>query len=73
MLNGTQYPVSVCKATDEPTTSRNFKLNTPYNYKGNLVYMTPNQWLQVDKFIVNGQIFSALEVAQKELGKIATI
>ena len=73
VLNGTQYPVSTCKVIDEPTTSRNFKLNTPYNHKENLVYMTPNQWLQVDELIVNDQTTSALEVAQKELGTIPTI
>ena len=73
VLNGTQYPVSTCKVIDEPTTSRNFKLNTPYNHKENLIYMTPNQWLQVDELIVNDQTTSALEVAQKELGTIPTI
>lgn len=73
VLNGTQYPVAACQAIDEPTTSRNFKLNTPYNLKGKLVYMTPNQWLQVDELIVNDQPSAALEVAQKELGEIAAI
>ena len=73
VLNDTQYPVSACQAIDEPTTSRNFKLNTPYDCKGNLVFMTPNQWLQVDQLIVDGESYPALELAQKELGEIAKI
>ena len=72
-LNGTQYPISACTAIDEPTTSRNFKLNTPYNCKGSLVYMTPNQWLQIDELTVDDKATSGLEVALKELGELREI
>ncbi|MEN8848275.1 MAG: formyltransferase family protein [Akkermansiaceae bacterium] len=72
-LNGTQYPVSSCTAIDEPTTSRNFKLNTPYNCQGNLVYMTPNQWLQIDELIQDDNPCPGLEVARKELGELREI
>ena len=70
---GTQYSIASCVAIDEPTTSRNFKLNTPYDYKGNLVYMTPNQWLQVDELTVDEKTVSGLEIAKKELGEIREI
>ncbi|MBT8044728.1 MAG: hypothetical protein KJO79_07235 [Verrucomicrobiae bacterium] len=73
VLNGTQFPISGCSAIDEPTTSRNFKLNTPYECNGALVYMTPNQWLQIDELLVDGQPQSGLLVAQKELEKLPKI
>ncbi len=73
VLNGTQYVVSSCQAIDESTTSRNFKLYTPYDFQGNLVFMTPNQWLQVDELIVDEKPRPGLGVAQKELGEIRKI
>lgn len=73
VLNGTQYPVYECQAIDEPTTSRNFKLNTPYECNGKLVYMTPNKWLQVDQLMLDSEPHPALELAQKELEKISKI
>jgi len=73
VLNGKQFPIADCSAVDEPTTSRNFKLNTPYECKGNLVYMTPNQWLQVDLLTDGNEASSGLDVAKKELGEIAKI
>ncbi len=73
VLNGKQFPIAECSAIDEPTTSRNFKLNTPYECNGNLVYMTPNQWLQVDLVTVSDEARSGLDVAKKELGEIARI
>ena len=73
ILNGTQYPVYECTAIDEPTTSRNFKLNTPYECNGNLVYMTPNKWLQIDQLTVDGDHHSGLELAQKEIDKLTKI
>ena len=73
VLNGTQYPVCACSAIDEPTTSRNFKLRAPYDCNGKLVYMTPNQWFQVDQVLVDGEPQPGLEVAQKELGEVQKI
>ena len=73
VLNGEQYPISKCTAIDEPTTSRNFKLATPYECNGSLVYMTPNQWLQVDELTVDGESHSGLEVAVKALGEVHKI
>lgn len=73
VLNGEQFVIAECTAIDEPTTSRNFKLNTPYECNGNLVYMTPNQWLQVDLVTVEGEACSGLETAKKALGEIAKI
>lgn len=73
VLGDTQYPVSACSAIDEPTTSRNFKLNTPYECNGQLVFMTPNQWLQVDELLLDGQSHPGLELAKKELGEISKI
>ena len=73
VLNGEQYPVSQCVAIDEPTTSRNFKLNTPYECQGNLVYMTPNQWLKIDELLVNDEATPALPLAKKVLGDLLEI
>ena len=73
VLNGTQYPVAGCSAIDEPTTSRNFKLCTPYECNGKLVYMTPNQWLQVDLLLVDGEAQPGLQVAQKEVDELKKI
>ena len=73
VLGDTQYPVSACSAIDEPTTSRNFKLNTPYECNGQLVFMTPNQWLQVDELLLDAQSHPGLELAKKELGEISKI
>lgn len=73
ILNGTKYSVSKCTAIDEPTTSRNFKLNTPYECHGNLVYMTPNQWLQIDLLTLNGEPHSGLQLAEKELDELPKI
>ena len=73
VLGDTQYPVSACSAIDEPTTSRNFKLNTPYECNGQLVFMTPNQWLQVDELLLDDQSHPGLELAKKELGEISKI
>ena len=73
LLNGNRYSIFECTAIDEPTTSRNFKLNTPYEYDGNLVYMTPNKWLQIDLLTVEGEAHSGLELAKKELENILKI
>ena len=73
MLNGTKYSVSKCTVIDEPTTSRNFKLNTPYECRGNLVYMTPNRWLQIDLLSLDGEPHSGLQLAEKELGELPKI
>ena len=73
ILNGEKYPVFKCTAIDEPTTSRNFKLNTPYEYNGNLVYMTPNKWLQIDLLVLFGEPCSGLQLAEKELGDLPKI
>lgn len=73
VLGETQYPVCECSAIDEPTTSRNFKLNTPYECNGQLVFMTPNQWLQVDQLLLDDQPHSGIEIAKKELGEISKI
>jgi len=73
VLNETQYPVAQCIAIDEPTTSRNFKLNTPYECNGNLVFMTPNQWLQIDLLILNDEPTPALPLAKKELKSLTKI
>ena len=73
VLNGEQYPISEITAIDEPTTSRNFKLNTPYECNGELVYMTPNKWLQVNLLVSSGEPHSGLEVAVKALGEIQKI
>jgi methionyl-tRNA formyltransferase len=73
VLNGEKYPVSKCTAIDEPTTSRNFKLNTPYECNGNLVYMTPNKWLQIDQLIQDDEPCSGLQVAEKALDQITKI
>ena len=73
VLNGEKYPLVEVTAIDEPTTSRNFKLNTPYECNGKLVYMTPNKWLQVDLLTLDGEPHSGLELAVKELGEIPKI
>ena len=73
VLNGNKYPVFECSVLDEPTTSRNFKLHTPYEYDGSLVFMTPNQWLRVDLLSIDGEPHSGLEIAKKELGEIHRI
>lgn len=73
VINGNQYPIVECTAIDEPTTSRNFKLNTPYECDGSLVYMTPNQWLRVDQLLSDGDACPGLEIAQKELGELRKI
>ncbi|MEN8773774.1 MAG: formyltransferase family protein [Akkermansiaceae bacterium] len=73
VLNGTRYSIVECSVIDEPTTSRNFKLHTPYEYDGSLVYMTPNQWLRVDLLGIEGEPYSGLEIARKEMGEIHQI
>jgi methionyl-tRNA formyltransferase len=73
VLNGEQYPVAQCTAIDEPTTSRNFKLNTPYECQGKLVYMTPNRWLQIDLVLVNDEPSAALDLAKREIGDLVKI
>ena len=72
-LNGSQYPIFACVAIDEPTTSRNFKLDTPYECNGKLVYMSPNKWLQIDQLMVDGEAQCGLEVAKKVMAKITKI
>jgi hypothetical protein len=48
-------------------------LNTPYEYNGNLVYMTPNKWLQIDLLVLFGEPCSGLQLAEKELGDLPKI
>jgi len=73
VLNRNHYPVHECQAIDEPTTSRNFKLNTPYECNGKLVYMTPNKWLQIDQLMLEDKPHPALELAQEKVGEINMI
>tara|TARA_R110000772_G_scaffold173887_1_gene285799 strand:+ start:60 stop:1004 length:945 start_codon:yes stop_codon:yes gene_type:complete len=72
-LNNKQYIVAKCSAIEEPTTSRNFKLNIPYEYNGNLVYMTPNKWLQIDLLNIYGEPYSGLQLAKEEYEAITNI
>ena len=73
VLNGNHFPVYECQAIDEPTTSRNFKLNTPYECNGKLVYMTPNKWLQIDQLMIEDKPYPALELAKEKIGEIKKI
>ena len=73
VLNRNHYSVYECQAIDEPTTSRNFKLNTPYECNGKLVYMTPNKWLQIDQLMLEDKPHPALELAQEKVGEINMI
>ena len=53
--DGARFYPTKYSVIDEPTTSRNFKLGTPYRYKGSVVFVTPDKWLKIDQVDLYGE------------------
>lgn len=50
-----KYYVSEISILKEPETGRNYQLREPFIYKGMLTFITPRNYLQINKAINDGQ------------------
>ena len=65
-VDNIKYFIGKCSVVKEPLKGRKYTLRKPYQYKKKLIFLTPRNYLQIDKMKRDGKQIDPLTIAQEK-------